>query len=129
MENWVSYFNEEKYNFSDSFKRELNIQLGSQLKEHLGYENLFNDYFFNLFIGMKEVNMVESDSHIYANVEIITPDSRGRAFTIAWTSDAFKDKMKIHQSETEGKVQIYFCSDLPSKELKKIILNPKEKRP
>jgi len=127
MEDWVSYFNEEKYNFSNSFKRELDIQLGSQLKTNLQYENLFNDYFFNLFIGMKEVNMVESDNHIYADVEIITPDSQGRAFTIAWTSDAFEDKMKIHQSETEGKVQFFFCTDLPTEELKNYI-KPKRKK-
>ena len=56
MEDWVSYFNEEKYNFSDSFKRELDIQLGSQLKTNLQYENLFKDYFFNFVLGDRRIN-------------------------------------------------------------------------
>ena len=127
MEDWILYFDEEKYNFSDSFKKELNIQLGSKLKENLECENLFKDYFFNLFIGMNDVNIVEIDNYIYGDVEIISPDSFGRALTIAWTSDSFEDKLKIHQSETEGKVQFFFCSDFPTKELKNYI-KPKRKK-
>ncbi|UPQ78655.1 hypothetical protein M0M57_13630 [Flavobacterium azooxidireducens] len=127
MEDWVSYFYEEKYNFSESFKNELSKQLGKTLQSRLEYENLFQDYFFNLFLGMTEIEITEKDNFVFANAEIISPDSQSRNITICWKSDIFENRLEIHKSEVEGKIEFFFCSDLPIEELKKYIKTKKQK--
>lgn len=127
MEDWVSYFYEEKYNFSESFKKELSKQLGKTLQYRLEYENLFQDYFYNLFLGMTEIEIKERDNYVFGNAEIISPDSQSRHMTICWKSDFFENNLEIHKSEVDGKIEFYFCSDLPIEELKRYIKPKKNK--
>lgn len=127
MEDWVSYFDQEKYNFSESFKKELSKQLGKTLQYRLEYENLFEDYFYNLFLGMTEIEIIERDNFVFANAEIISPDSQSRHMTICWKSEFFENSLEIHKSDVEGKIEFFFCSDLPVEELKRYIKPKKQK--
>lgn len=128
MENWVSYFDEEQYGFSKSFKKELSNQLRERFIDKLEYENLFDKYFYSLFLGMKEVSIREQDNYVFGNVEIISPDSQSRSLTICWQSDFFENKLEIHKQDVDGKIHFFFCSDFPTEELKKYIKYKKPKK-
>lgn len=128
MEDWVSYYNQEQYGFSESFKKELSKQLGERFIKNLDYENLFEKYFYNLFLGMEEIEIRKKDNYVFGNAEIISPDSRTRSLTICWKSDFFEEKLEIHKQDVEGKIEFFFCSDFPTEELKKYIKYKKSKK-
>lgn len=70
MEKWVSYFNEEQYGYSESLKKELSKQLGARFKYKLECDNLFEKYFFNLFLGMNEIQIREKDGYVFPDLKI-----------------------------------------------------------
>lgn len=125
MEEWVSYYNKEQYGFSESFKKELSKQLGERFKYNLECDNLFEKYFFSLFLGMNEIQIREKDGYVFGNAEIISPDSQSRGLTICWKSDFFDQKLEIHKQDVEDKINFFFCSDFPREELKKYIKTKK----
>lgn len=82
MEDWVLYFSEDEYHFSESFKKELSSQLEKKLKSKLEYENFFQDYFYSFIPGANELEIEEKD-------DFVSPDSQSRQITICWRSDFF----------------------------------------
>lgn len=128
MEEWISYFNKEQYGFSESFKKELSKQLGERFKYNLECDNLFEKYFFSLFLGMNEIHIREKDNYVFGSAQIISPDSQNRDLTICWKSDFFDEKLEIHKQDVEGKINFFFCSDFPTEELKKYIKTKKPKK-
>ncbi|MFH6993585.1 hypothetical protein [Flavobacterium sp. FlaQc-48] len=89
MEDWILYFSEDEYHFSESFKKELSSQLEKKLKSKLEYENFFQDYFYSLIPGANELEIEEKDDFVFANADIVSPDSQSRQITICWKSDFF----------------------------------------
>ena len=125
---WVTFFNVEHYKFTSYFKAELAQQSKALFENAVGYKNVTDKYFFNLMIGMQDLEMRTDNNWVYINVSIISPDSMGRDMSIAWRSPNFKDPLTIHTKVKKNHtINFSLCNDFPVKELKKYLKPPKAK--
>jgi len=119
---FIIYIEEDKLNFSKSFKARLSKQLQKQLELSLDSENIFKKYFFALFINAENLDIKQKDDYAYLKIEILSPDSMARLLTIGWRSDSIPDKLRIHSDLTENdEIQFFYFNDLPIEELKRYL--------
>jgi len=120
---FIIYIEEDKLNFSKSFKARLSKQLQKQLELSLDSENIFKKHFFALFINAENLDIKQKDDYAYLKIEILSPDSMARLLTIGWRSDSIPDKLRIHSDLTENdEIQFFYFNDLPIEELKRYLV-------
>ncbi len=111
---FIIYIDEDKLNFSNSFKARLSKQLQKQLELRLDSENIFKKHFFALFINAENLGIKQKDDYAYLKIEILSPDSMARLLTIGWSSDSIPDKLRIHSDLKENdEIQLFYFNDFP----------------
>lgn len=120
---FIIYIDEDKLNFSKSFKARLSKQLQKQLELRLDSENIFKKHFFALYINAENLDIKQKDDYAYLKIEILSPDSMARLLTIGWRSDSIPDKLRIHSDLTENdEIQFFYFNDFPIEELKRYLI-------
>lgn len=123
-QDWILFTRD--FDFSESFKSELSIQLEEKLYK---LNNLDKDLKnpIKLMIGMEDLNQSISDGYIFMPAHVYIHDADEiYPITICWKSSDFNDLKAIQKSNLEGKkVDFEWCKDFPFEELKNALTHEK----
>lgn len=128
---WSTFYEPDKSGFTESFMREMAMQLKLQFEKILDKPNCVDEYGFNLVVGIDSLQLTEKDKCVYANVMVTDPwanpwieNQRTRHLSCYWKSNDFDKPLDIHRSDISAKkVAFYWAEDFPKEDFIKM-LNP-----
>lgn len=129
MRKWATFYGLEETGFTESFMREMAIQLKQDFEKKLGKPNCVDNYGFNLIVGIDSLQLTENEGRVIAKVAIADSwgdpwieNERTRHISCSWKSNDFEQPLKIHQSDvTNEKIEFEWSDDFPKEDFLEMI--------